>query len=66
MILCILTLGPHWQPLVTIHVDAADADVTPPEIDVNRITIHGAPTKPHAPDGETLVRTHLIAGQGSR
>jgi hypothetical protein len=58
------------QPLVTIAVDTADADVTPPEIDVNRIAIRGAPTKPHephAPDGETLVRTspRQTAGSGS-
>jgi hypothetical protein len=53
------------QPLVTIEVDTADADVTPPEIDVNRIAIRGAPTKPHAPDGETLVRTSPRQTSGS-
>ena len=39
----------------TIEVETTIPDITPPELDVNRITIQAEPTRPEDPDGETQV-----------
>ena len=39
----------------TIEIQTATPDITPPELDLNRITIQAAPTRPEDPNGETRV-----------
>ena len=39
----------------TIEVTTSNPDITPPELDVNRITIQAEPTRPEDPNGETRV-----------
>ena len=39
----------------TIEVQTTRPDLTPPELDVNRITIQAEPTRPDDPNGETRV-----------
>ena len=39
----------------TIEVTTTNPDITPPELDVNRITIQVTPTRPEDPNGETVV-----------
>ncbi len=39
----------------TIEIQTTSPDLTPVELDVNRITIQAEPTRPEAPDGETRV-----------
>ena len=39
----------------TIEVQTAFPDLTPPELDVNRITVQAEPTRPEDPNGETRV-----------
>ena len=39
----------------TIDIVTTDPDSTPPELDLNRITIEAEPTQPEAPNGETRV-----------
>jgi hypothetical protein len=40
----------RWVPVLT-----ADPDDAAPELDLNNLTISGAPTQPDAPNGETVV-----------
>ena len=40
----------------TIEVQTILPDITPPELDVNRITVQAEPTRPEEPNGETRVR----------
>jgi len=47
--------SPSDEALKTVYINPGNPDVTPPEIDLNRITITGTPVNPAAPDGETLV-----------
>ena len=42
-------------------IDTKTPDSTPPEIDVNRITVSARPTNPEAPNGETLVTIKFYA-----
>ena len=39
----------------TIEVETTIPDITPPELDVNRIAVQAEPTRPENPDGETQV-----------
>ncbi len=39
----------------TINIQTANPDSTPPELDLNQITIKAAPTRPEDPNGETKV-----------
>ena len=39
----------------TIEVTTSNPDITPPELDVNRITIQAEPTRPEDPNGETRI-----------
>ena len=56
-----LTLSPEDEVKVideapqTIEVQTTRPDLTPPELDVNRITIQAEPTRPEDPNGETRV-----------
>ena len=43
------------EPPVTIKIETKFPDSTPPELDVNNITIKAEPTRPHDPNGETNV-----------
>ncbi len=49
------------EPFTTVHVTTPNPDTTPPELDMNRITITATPTNPRAPNGETLVHIDLYA-----
>ena len=39
----------------TIEIQTTTSDITPPELDLSRITIQAEPTRPEDPNGETLV-----------
>ena len=39
----------------TIEIQTANPDITPPFLDLNRITVNAEPTHPEAPNGETRV-----------
>lgn len=43
------------EPPVTIKIETQFPDSTPPELDINNITIKAEPTRPHDPNGETNV-----------
>ena len=43
------------EPPVSIFIETPTPDVTPPELDINNITIIAEPTNPEAPNGETNV-----------
>ena len=43
------------EPPATIEVPTTNPDSTPPELDVNRITVKAEPTRPEDPNGETVV-----------
>ena len=43
------------EPAPFVDVTTVTPDLTPPQLDENRITITAIPTNPSAPDGETLV-----------
>ena len=52
-------LGPEDEAIdeapQTIEVQTTLPDITPPELDVNRITVQAEPTRPEDPNGETRV-----------
>lgn len=39
----------------SIQIVTSNPDMTPPELDLNKITISAVPTRPEAPNGETIV-----------
>ena len=50
------THAPVWVPVLT-----SDPDVTPPELDLNNISVSSSPTNPSAPNGETVVNIEYWA-----
>ena len=53
--------SPDHEPLVTIDINTTNPDLNPPEVDLNRITIHAEPTNSEAPNGETKVKITYYA-----
>ena len=49
------TASPTTEPPVWAFVPTEDPDLAAPELDLNNITVHAAPTNPSAPNGETVV-----------
>ena len=45
----------------TIKIHTTNPDLEPPELDLNRITIHADPTNPEEPNGETIVDIKFYA-----
>ena len=43
------------EPPATIYIETTNPDTTPPTLDLNRITVEAKPTRPDAPNGETIV-----------
>jgi hypothetical protein len=56
-----LHLVEGFNDLHKFLLDTETPDSTPPEIDVNRITVSARPTNPDAPNGETLVTIKYFA-----
>ena len=59
------------EPAPTIDIRTVTPDLSPPQLDENRITITAVPSSPSAPDGETLVTLKYyvrddISGFGER
>ncbi len=54
------------EPPQRIELVTANPDLTPPEIDVNRISVSATPVHPDAPDGETIVTvTYHVRDDGA-
>lgn len=53
--------SPLDLPVQKIHITTANPDLTPVEVDLDRITVYAEPTHPEAPDGETLVTINFYA-----
>ena len=49
------TDDPNDEPPQTIQIQTSNPDFDPPVLDINDITIKAEPTKPEAPNGETIV-----------
>ena len=49
------------SPIQYVHITTANPDTQNPEVDLDRITVYAEPTKPEAPDGETLVTISFYA-----
>ena len=47
--------SPLDEPMTMIQLVSINGDTAAPELDLNRITVTASPTRPNAPDGETLV-----------
>ncbi|MCY4278222.1 MAG: hypothetical protein OXE81_10375 [Gammaproteobacteria bacterium] len=50
---------PDEEPPAMIDLMTTNPDSKPPEIDVNRISVHAEPTNPVAPNGETRVTVRV-------
>ena len=48
-------VGEEDQVVPQVEIETDSPDLTPPEMDVNRISILATPANPDAPDGETIV-----------
>ena len=46
---------PDDENITTVHIAPPNRDNTPPELDLNAITLSAVPVNPEAPNGETLV-----------
>ena len=54
------------EPPQRIELVTANPDLTPPEMDVNRISVSATPVHPDAPDGETVVTvTYHVRDDGA-
>ena len=49
------------EKMKTVEIISSNPDTKAPEIDVNKIYVKATPTKPEAPDGETLVEITYYA-----
>ena len=56
-----MTFAPDDPDPIMFSLDTKHPDTSPPELDLNRITITAVPTNPESPDGETLVTIQYYA-----
>ncbi len=58
--------GGDGEPAPEVEIVTRSPDLTPPELDVRRISISATPVRPDAPDGETIVTlTYHVRDVGS-
>ena len=59
-------VGEEDETAPQVEIKTASPDLTPPELDVTRISISATPARPDAPDGETIVTlTYRVFDAGS-
>lgn len=59
-------VGEEDEVVPQVEIRTASPDLTPPDLDVNRISISARPVRPDAPDGETIVTlTYRVFDSGS-